>query len=248
MASACSFDDKHLVERWTHSCLLDHLLFQIARRLVSRIFDITPLISPRLGVFPGDVTFSRGVSLDFEKGHNIRLSSINTTLHLGAHADAPNHYSKGGVSIEKCSLEPYLGKCLVVNASVPRATRVKREHLSQIATQGFERVLVRTETFPDPNNWNSDFASFDPSLIEEFAQGGTKLIGIDTPSIDPEDSKDLPSHAMVARHDLSVLEGIVLEGVPEGVYTLIALPLKIEGADAGPVRAILVADDGRAFA
>lgn len=215
---------------------------------MSRIYDITPLISPRLGVFPGDVTFSRAESLGFEKGHNIRLSSIATTLHIGAHADAPNHYAKSGVSIDQRSLEPYFGKCLVVHANVPRATRVKREHLSSIDTKGFERVLVKTGTFPDPNNWNSDFGSFDPSLIEELAKSGTKLIGIDTPSIDPEDSKDLPSHAMVARHDLCVLEGIVLDGVPEGVYTLIALPLKIEGADAGPVRAILVADEGRAFA
>jgi arylformamidase len=67
-------------------------------------------------------------------------------------------------------------------------------------------------------------------------------VGIDTPSIDPADSKDLPSHAMVAAHDLAILEGVVLDHVEDGVYTLVALPLRLEGADASPVRAVLVED------
>ena len=69
-----------------------------------------------------------------------------------------------------------------------------------------------------------------------------QLVGIDTPSIDPERDKDLLSHQAVFQNDMAVLEGIVLDSVPDGVYTLIALPLKLRGADASPVRAVLVGE------
>lgn len=217
----------------------------------SRVYDITPVISERIGVFPGDTRFQRAVLLDMEKGHNIGLSSVTTTVHLGAHADAPNHYHLGGSGIEARSLTRYFGRCLVVHADVARGERVGLKHLSSkwqsVSAWPADKILVATKSFPDPDKWNSDFCSFDPDLIETWAKAGVKTIGIDTPSIDPETSKDLPSHKRVAKYDLSILEGLVLESVPEGLYTLIALPLKIEAADAAPLRAILIADEGRAF-
>ena len=78
-----------------------------------------------------------------------------------------------------------------------------------------------------------------PALVEELARQGVVLIGIDTPSVDPATSKELPSHQAIYRHDIAILEGVVLTSVNEGDYELIALPLKIKGADASPVRAIL---------
>ena len=210
-----------------------------------KIYDISPLISERIGVFPGDTRFERNVLLDMEKGHNIGLSSMTSSTHVGAHADAPNHYSAKGQGIAERDLTRYLGQALVIEAKVGRGERVSQKHLSTEKTA--ERILVRTNSFPNPDQWNSDFASFSPELIETWASKGVKTIGIDTPSIDPEDSKEIPSHAMVSKYDMSILEGIVLTGVPEGLYTLIALPLKIENADASPVRAILIADGGHAF-
>lgn len=205
--------------------------------------DISPVISERLGVFPGDIPFSRDKLLDFADGHNLRLAGVRTTLHLGAHADGPSHYSSTGVGIGERSLSLYMGRCLVIEAKAPRGARIAREHLVEpwrdLASWPAERILVRTGSFPDPNAWNSDFNSLDPALIEEWARAGVRLIGIDTPSIDPEASKDLPSHQMVARHDLAILEGLVLDQASEGLYTLFALPLRIEGADASPVRAVL---------
>jgi arylformamidase len=221
-----------------------------------KIYDITPLLSPKIGIFPGDKAFEQNVVLEISKGHNIGLSWMATSMHVGAHADAPNHYLLGGAGIHERDLTRYFGRCLVLHAKVPKGERVSKQHLShgllrqsegQTGAPMVTRVLIRTESFPDPDHWNSDFNSYDPALIEEWALAGVKTIGIDTPSIDPETSKDLPSHAVVAKYDLSILEGLVLTDVPEGFYTLIALPLKIENADAAPVRAILVADEGRAF-
>lgn len=206
-----------------------------------KIIDITPTISSRIGVFPGDVPFKRRIALDFKHGDHLLLSAIESTLHLGAHTDAPNHYDAEGVGIERADLSVYIGSCLVVHANVARGERVEGKHLNTGFQIGnVERILVKTGSFPDPDAWNGDFCSFHPDLISDWAQAGVRLIGIDTPSIDPETSKTLDAHKMVARHGLAILEGIVLDHVPEGAYTLVALPLKIEGADASPVRAVLI--------
>lgn len=211
-----------------------------------RVYDLSPTLSPRTGVFPGDVRFQQSISMSFDKGHHLGLSSITTTLHIGAHADAPSHYSARGEGIAARSLEYYVGQTYVAHAAISRGERVSASHLSKALQERIvsksrfpARFLVKTETFPDPDRWNSDFASFDPELIEALHSCGVRLIGIDTPSIDPETSKELESHHTIERLDMSVLEGLCLQGVPEGTYWMVAAPLKIEGADAGPVRALL---------
>jgi arylformamidase len=99
--------------------------------------------------------------------------------------------------------------------------------------------LLATGTFPDPEHFNEDFAGLSPELVHTLHGQGVKLIGIDTPSVDLFDSKDLPSHQACLRYDMGILEGLVLAKVPEGTYELIALPLKLVGFDASPVRAVL---------
>ena len=100
-------------------------------------------------------------------------------------------------------------------------------------------MLFATGTFPDPTRFNEDFAALHPELLDHLHENGVRLVGVDTPSIDPFPSKDLPAHQAVLRHDLAVLEGLDLAAVPEGLYELIALPLRLVGFDASPVRAIL---------
>ena len=206
--------------------------------MTARLIDISPLISTDLAVWPGDVPFTRNENLQIAEGSNIDLSSIQTTVHLGAHTDAPSHYLADGEGIGDRDLSYYYGDAQVVTVDVERGERVRPAHISVPIVA--PRVLFRTGTYPDPNTFNADFASLSPSLIEWLAHEGVRLVGIDTPSIDPADSKDLPSHAMVAANNLAILEGIVLDQVVDGVYTLMALPLRLKGADASPVRAVLV--------
>jgi arylformamidase len=203
------------------------------------IYDISPLISERIAVFPGDVKFTRNMAMSFEKGDHLQLSSFQTTNHLGAHTDAPNHYRAGLSGIDERALSIYMGRAQVIRVTVDKGERILPKHISGKKISA-PRVLFHTGTFPDPNQWNSDFAALSPELIHQLANEGVKLVGIDTPSIDPENSKALESHQAVADHNMAILEGIVLTKVPEDQYTLIALPLKIEGADASPVRAILL--------
>jgi len=196
------------------------------------------MISPRLGVWPGDVPFSADWALRIADGANIDLSAIRATVHLGAHADAPRHYQDGAEGIEARSLERYYGPCQVIDAPVARGARVRPSDLRQPVDA--PRVLLRTGSFPDPEHWNADFAALSAELVEYLWRLGVHLVGIDTPSIDPQEDKVLESHHAIAERDMAILEGLVLTHVEPGRYTLIALPLKIEGADASPVRAVLV--------
>lgn len=204
-----------------------------------RVYDISPAITEDLGVFPGDVAFRRHVHMDFRKGDHLLLSSIEATLHLGAHADAPSHYDPDGMGIGERFLEPYLGTCQLIRVDVEPGTRVYPIDL-EMNDIICRRVLFATHSFPDPNNWNSNFCSLSPELIDELALRNVLLVGIDTPSIDPEDAKNLASHQTVATHHMAILEGLVLNNVPQGVYTLMALPLRLVNADASPVRALLL--------
>ena len=204
-----------------------------------KIFDISPTISPATAVWPGDVPFSRQVSLDFEQGHNLVLSAVTSTVHVGAHADAPIHYHPEGEDIASRSLHYYLGPCQVVHTQLALGARLYPADLGDREIR-MPRVLFRTGSFPDPDSWNSDFNSLSPELVEFLADRGVILVGIDTPSVDPEKSKELESHQAIYRRNLAVLEGIVLDDVPEGCYFLVAPPLKLRDADASPVRAVLL--------
>ena len=179
-----------------------------------------------------------------KRGDNITLSTLRSTVHLGAHADGPNHYGTDAPAIDQRDLELYIGPCQVIHANVQRGKRVRLQDLkieiSNLKSQLFApRTLIATGTYPDPSQFNEDFAALDPALVDSLHERGVHLIGIDTPSVDLFDSKALPAHKRFLVHDMAILEGLVLKDVPEGNYELIALPLKLVGFDASPVRAVL---------
>jgi len=204
---------------------------------MARLWDISPTVTPSLVVWPGDTPPSREVLRDMRHGHNLTLSTLHATVHLGAHADAPSHYGETAPTIEKRPLEHYLGPCQVVHVDVPRGTRIPLSALPEEPLA--ERILFATGTYPDPETFNTDFAAFSTELLEHLANCGARLVGIDTPSVDLFESKELPAHGVCLRRDLAILEWLALDEVPEGRYELIALPLKLAGFDASPVRAVL---------
>ena len=202
-----------------------------------KIWDISPLISPQIAVWPGDTPVSRELLVDISKGGNIDLSTLRSTVHLGAHADAPHHYHKDGVSIEAIALGTYMGDCYV--HTVDKKPLITPSDCVVAIASGAKRILFRTNSYPDPNIFNHDFTSFHPDAVSALGLAGVILLGIDTPSVDPFSSKDLPSHQNLYNYKIANLEGLVLHHIEDGHYELIALPLRLDGFDASPVRAIL---------
>ncbi len=204
-----------------------------------KLIDISPEISSEMAVWPGDTPFSREIVMDTDQGDHLGLSKITTTLHLGAHTDAPNHYASQALGISERSLYSYYGPCQVIETQTLVGDRIEIKDLLEKDIKA-PRVLFKTLSFPDPQKWNNNFCSLSIELIDFLAAQHVLLVGIDTPSIDPFESKALEAHHQIHKHNMAILEGIVLKDVRPGLYTLSALPLKIKGGDASPVRAILI--------
>jgi arylformamidase len=201
------------------------------------LWDISPPISAETPAFPGDTTFRQQWTARIGPGCPVNLSAITLSPHLGAHADAPLHYGAGASDIAAVTLDPFLGACRVIHA-MGQGALVRPEHLVHAAVNLPPRVLVRT-CAKAPTRWSPDFSAFSPETIAWLAERGVRLVGIDAQSVDPADSKTLDSHQQLLAHDMRVLENLVLDEVPAGDYELIALPLRLVGVDASPVRAVL---------
>ena len=201
------------------------------------LWDISPPVSALSPVFPGDTAYAQQWAARISPGCPVNVSAITLSPHIGAHADAPLHYDEHGASIGELDLTPYLGRCRVVHA-IHRGALVEWAHIEHALADLPPRVLVRTYA-QQPEGWDAALAAFAPHTIERLADLGVTLVGIDTASIDPADSKTLDSHQVIRRRNLRVLENLRLDDVPEGDYELIALPLKLMSADASPVRAVL---------
>lgn len=204
----------------------------------ARLWDISPPVHAGAPVFPGDTPYRQRWAASIGPGCPVNVSEITLSPHVGAHADAPLHYDPAGAPVGELDLSPFLGRCRVIHA-IARGPLIEWEHLAHAVTGLPPRVLVRTYERAPVDRWDGALAAYAPATIERLATLGVKLIGIDTASIDPADSKSLASHQVIRRLGLRVLENLVLDAVPEGDYELIALPLKLVSADASPVRAVL---------
>lgn len=201
------------------------------------LYDLSPIIRPELPVWPGDTSFSSRLTMALAQGDAVNLSAVSTTPHLGSHVDAPVHTEPRGESFAELPLDPYLGPCRV--HKVPPVPLLTPRHVEGLDLGNPRRLLFKTESLPDRRTFHERFTALSPELAQLLAERGLLLVGLDTPSVDPFDSAGLDAHHLLLRGGVAILEGLVLDGVPEGVYELIALPLKLAGLDASPVRAVL---------
>ena len=202
------------------------------------LWDISPVLSPAIPVWPGDTAFSAATTWQMDEHCPVQVSQFTLSTHTGAHCDAPSHYAAGGASIDAVALDHYLGPCRVIDC-VGVTGLVEPRHVAAALDGVPPRVLLRTYATAPQTQWDTGFAAVASATIDLLAAHGVRLIGIDTPSIDPQASKTMDSHNAVRRHGMAILEGIVLDQVAAGDYELIALPLKLAGLDASPVRAVL---------
>jgi arylformamidase len=208
---------------------------------VRRVWDISPPVHAGSPVFPGDAPYRAEWAARIAPGCPVNVSTLSLSPHTGAHADAPLHYDDAGASVGELDLAPYLGPCRVVHAigCGPLVQWHQLAHAVQAAGSLPPRVLVRTYARAPVDHWDAELPAYAASTIERLADLGVVLVGIDSASVDPANSKTLDSHQALRRRGLRVLENLVLDDVPEGDYELIALPLKLMGVCASPVRAVL---------
>lgn len=205
---------------------------------MKKLWDISSPIAPGMPVWPGDTPVGIERVWSMEEGSPVNVGRMTLSPHTGAHVDAPMHYDDSGAAIGNVPLDAYLGPCRVIDC-IGASPFVQPDHVTPSLKGIPARVILRTYAHAPVGRWDSSFCAVASQTIDLLASHGVRLIGIDTPSLDPQDSKTMDSHLRVRAHRMAILEGIVLDGVPTGDYELIALPLKLTTLDASPVRAVL---------
>jgi len=204
-----------------------------------RIYDISRTISPKLVVWPGDSPFSAEQVMSKTNGESVNLFTLKLSAHTGTHADAPYHYAETGQHPADLPIEKYVGPAHVATITRKSGGIVPADFAGHDLT-GMRRLLIHTwvSDLPD-DQWPEDFPYPTVELIDWLAAHGVVLMGVDMPSVDAFDSQTLPGHHELLKHGIVNLETLLLRDVPDGVYELIALPLKIAGVCGSPVRAVL---------
>ena len=211
------------------------------------LIDISAPIHCDTPVWPGDTPVATELVWHMASGSPVNVGKLTLSPHTATHADGPLHYQADGAPIGEVALDAYIGECVVLDCSEDGNTStvldVPALHQSAMAALAGRamppRVLVRTYRHAPQSSWDDTFRAIAPDAIDWLASQGVVLIGVDTPSLDPQTSKTMDSHRRVAAHQMAILEGLVLDDVVADCYELIALPLKLVTLDASPVRAVL---------
>lgn len=204
-----------------------------------RFYDITRTMFSGMAVWPGDRGFEMEPTANIAKGDTVNVALLTFGTHTGTHVDAPYHFTEEGDTLEKVSLATYWGPAQVVTATKESGALTPADFAGYDLGRA-PRLLVRSgASAADPRVFHPDFVYPSPELADYLGALGVKLYGADAPSMDAPDNKTLPGHHALQRNGILILEGLDLSDVPDGLYELAALPLKLLGGDGSPVRAVL---------
>lgn len=204
-----------------------------------RVIDISVTLSPDTPVWPGDTPFSCLWTWKMSEGSSVNVSAITSSPHAGTHADTPLHVTAGGAASESLPLDAFRGPVAVVDVSDINGEIGIGEIDRRTGGVAMLRLLLKTTcsiaggVFPESWPWLS------VECARELVRRGVVLVGMDCPSADERESKTLDVHHALLDHGVCVLENLDLRQVDAGEYLLDALPMKVAGLDAAPVRAVL---------
>jgi arylformamidase len=202
------------------------------------LYDISRTLSAELAVWPGDQPFQPTWSARIGRDSVVNVGAVRLSTHAGTHADAPLHFEAGGLAIDQVPLLQFIGPAYVHHTT---DDPVRPGDLAAVDLRRYPRLLLRTRHSDVPDAvWDEALVPLLPETIDFLGEQGVVLVGTDAPSVDPADSTTLAAHHALARWNIINLENLVLREVPAGGYFLVALPLKLAGLDAAPVRAVLL--------
>ena len=218
-----------------------------------KIFDISRALSDDLAPWPGDTPFHFELKWKMAEGATVNVGAVNMGVHNGTHADATFHFDERGDSIDRMPLDAYVGDAVVVdltklfvgggdNLDRTRQIGVADLEAFSASLEQAPRLLLKTGVWKDSRVFPEWIPVIARDVSDWLGERKVKLLGLDLPSVDPTEAKKLANHYALAAAGVAIVESLDLSEVEAGVYRMSALPLKIAGGDAGPVRAILWRD------
>ncbi|WP_321507969.1 cyclase family protein [uncultured Methanoregula sp.] len=203
--------------------------------------DISVGLHPEMPVWPHSRGFHWTEISTMKSGSVSNDSKIECDVHVGTHVDAPAHFIRDGLSVEKLRIDTMIGPCLVLDMQHADAITASLLEKQEIPEK-IKRVLIKTKNsgfwHDADSQFRKDFVAVKPDAAEWFVRHDIKLVGIDYLSI--QCFGDGPqTHQILLAAGIIVLEGLDLFNVNQGEYDLICLPLKIIGAEGAPARAVL---------
>lgn len=195
-------------------------------------------VSEATPVWPGDIPWSFTMTSSMEEGAPANVGAIHGTTHAGTHADAPIHVDPSGPTIDRLPIDAFMGPAWLVEISAAGGPTIEAGELEAVVPEDAERLLLRTGC-----DWGRGFPASFRALSAEAARWCVsrrlRLVGTDAPSVDPFGTDSLEAHRALVAGGVAILESLDLAAHPSGRYELVALPLRLSGADASPVRAAI---------
>ncbi|WP_369899661.1 arylformamidase [Bacillus manliponensis] len=199
--------------------------------------DISQPLQNDIATWPGDTPFSYEVACSKEESGSVNVGKITMSIHTGTHIDAPFHFQNDGERVLDLDVNVYVGPARIIDVSGLES--IGASDLETFQLEGIERVLLRTSSHGNAKLFPKKIPHLRADIAPFLKEKGVRLIGVDVPSVDPLDDKELAAHHTLWKQGIHILENVVLDHVPDGDYELIALPLPLSHADGSPVRAIV---------
>ena len=200
--------------------------------------DISIALAPGTPEWPGDTPYSCGWAWRIADGASVNVSAFTTSPHCGTHADAPLHVRDGWAAADAMPLEAFVGTARVLTVD-PAPRMLEARDLAALGNSRIERLLLRTGCSIAGGQFPAAWPVLSVGAVDALMARGLRLLGVDAPSVDERESKSLPVHQALFAGNAYILENLDLRSVADGTYDLIALPVKLAGLDAAPVRAAL---------
>lgn len=205
--------------------------------VTNKWIDITQPFRNTIATWPGDTPFQFQVAFSKKETGSVNIGRFSTSVHTGTHADAPYHFDDTAPTIEQLDINVFIGEALVIDFSNNK--EICSDDVKSINFHGVKRVLFKLHSDVDIENFPERVPVIHPDIVPILKEKGVILMGVDCPSVDPLDSKSLETHHALYHHGIHIIENLLLKDITPGLYEFVGLPLKIEGADGAPVRAVI---------
>ena len=205
-----------------------------------RYYDITMGFSADMVVYPGDPPVKIIDEKSIKQGDPYNLSVITFGSHTGTHIDAPRHFYDNGITVDRLSLEYFIGRAKVFEIKDKDA--VTAADLVNFDINKGDIVLLKTgnSAKPQTGRFDTKFTYLAPDAAEYLCRKGIRTLGFDYLSVEKYNCEVPESHYLLLKHEVVIIEGLLLQGIAEGEYDMVALPVKITNGNGSPVRAVLI--------